>query len=61
MGMKLETGMYNDRFKFEADFRLMISNAKEYNATGSYPHKEATSLEEYFNKRMCTGCVDTLI
>lgn len=48
---KLESGKYKDRFDFEADFRLMISNAKTYNAAGSYAHGEAVALEAFFDKR----------
>ncbi|GLB35736.1 putative peptidase family M1 domain [Lyophyllum shimeji] len=51
MGAKLEAGMYKDRFAFEADFRLMISNAKLYNVAGSYVHNEAISLELFFEKQ----------
>jgi hypothetical protein len=51
MGAKLEAGMYKDRFSFEADFRLMVNNAKTYNLVGSYPHNEAIALETFFEKR----------
>jgi len=51
MGAKLEEGMYKDRFAFQADFRLMISNAKRYNTTGSFVHNEAIALEIFFEKR----------
>ena len=37
---KLEQGQYKDRFEFEADFRLMVSNAKTYNVVGSFVHSE---------------------
>ncbi len=50
-GAKLEEGMYKDRFAFEADFRLMIENAKTYNGSGSYVHNEAIVLETFFEKR----------
>lgn len=53
MGAKLEAGKYKDRFAFQADFRLMISNAKLYNAAGSYVHNEAIALEIFFEKRRC--------
>lgn len=52
MGAKLEEGMYKNRFAFEADFRLMISNAKQYNPGGTFAHAEAISLETFFEK--CT-------
>lgn len=51
MGAKLEQGKYKDRFEFEADFRLIISNAKQYNLPGSYVHSEALALESFFDKR----------
>ncbi|PFH52313.1 hypothetical protein AMATHDRAFT_140606 [Amanita thiersii Skay4041] len=51
MGAKLEEGMYKDRFTFQADFRLMISNAKLYNAPGTYVHNEAIALETFFEKQ----------
>jgi transcription initiation factor TFIID subunit 2 len=51
MRAKLEAGMYKDRAAFQADFRLIISNAKLYNAAGSYVHNEAISLEIFFEKR----------
>lgn len=51
MGAKLEAGMYKDRFAFEADFRLMVNNAKMYNLVGSYPHNEAIALETFFEKQ----------
>lgn len=51
MGAKLEEGMYKDRFAFQADFRLMINNAKIYNLAGSFVHNEAIALESFFDKR----------
>jgi transcription initiation factor TFIID subunit 2 len=51
IGAKLEAGMYKDRFAFEADFRLMVNNAKSYNLLGSYPHNEAIALGTFFEKR----------
>jgi transcription initiation factor TFIID subunit 2 len=51
MGAKLEEGMYKDRSAFVADLQLMISNAKKYNAAGSYVHNETIVLESYFEKR----------
>ena len=50
MSAKLEQGKYPDRFAFEADFKLMINNAKTYNMAGSFVHNEATALESFFNK-----------
>ncbi|KAM6498612.1 hypothetical protein JOM56_006560 [Amanita muscaria] len=50
-GAKLEEGMYKDRFAFQADFHLMIENAKAYNAPGSYAHNEAIALETFFEKQ----------
>lgn len=51
MGAKLEAGQYHDRFAFEADFRLMISNAKTYNVQGSYAYNEAVAMESFFDKQ----------
>ncbi|KAF8963874.1 hypothetical protein BDZ97DRAFT_1701052 [Flammula alnicola] len=51
MGAKLEEGMYKDRFAFQADFRLMINNAKTYNLVGSFVHNEAIALETFFEKQ----------
>ncbi|KAF9245714.1 hypothetical protein BU15DRAFT_85416 [Melanogaster broomeanus] len=50
IGAKLEEGHYKDRFAFEADFHLMIVNAKQYNGAGSYAHTEAIFLETFFEK-----------
>jgi hypothetical protein len=50
MTAKLEGGMYPDRDAFKRDFDLMISNAKLYNATGSFPHNEACTLQTAFEK-----------
>ncbi|KAI0691165.1 hypothetical protein C8T65DRAFT_699820 [Cerioporus squamosus] len=35
MGAKLKQGQYKNRFEFEADFKLMINNAKTYNMQGA--------------------------
>ncbi|TFK56505.1 hypothetical protein OE88DRAFT_1689584 [Heliocybe sulcata] len=51
MGAKLEAGQYHDRFAFEADFRLVINNAKTYNIAGSWPYKEAVTMESFFDKQ----------
>jgi transcription initiation factor TFIID subunit 2 len=51
IGAKLESGAYTDGSKFEADFHLMISNAKEYNANGSFVYNEAVALNSFFEKR----------
>jgi hypothetical protein len=51
MRAKLETGSYPDRFVFEADFRLMIRNAKSYNPVDSFVYKETLKLETYFEQR----------
>lgn len=55
MGAKVEAGMYKDRFAFEAEFRLMIANAKQYNPSGTYAHTEAIFLETFFEKREFNG------
>lgn len=57
MGAKLDEGMYKDRFAFEADFHLMIENAKTYNAPGSYVYNEANVLVTFFEKRECVFLV----
>jgi transcription initiation factor TFIID subunit 2 len=51
MGAKLEAGKYRDRFAFESDFRLTVSNCKLYNAPNTYPWNEAAVLENFFDKR----------
>ncbi|KAJ3571564.1 hypothetical protein NP233_g3673 [Leucocoprinus birnbaumii] len=51
MGAKLDAGMYKDRFGLQADFGLMVSNAKLYNTAGSYVHNEAIALETFFEKQ----------
>ena len=50
MTVKIAQGLYKNRFEFEADFRLMVNNAKQYNASGSYVHNEAIALETIFEK-----------
>ena len=50
MGVKLDQGMYKNRSEFEQDFRLMINNAKLYNAPRSFVYDEACRLESYFDK-----------
>ncbi|KAI6031377.1 hypothetical protein BKA83DRAFT_4199448 [Pisolithus microcarpus] len=50
MGAQLEEGMYKDRFAFEADFRLMVANAKQYSPHGTYAHTEAINFEIFFEK-----------
>lgn len=51
MGIKLSQGMYKDRFAFEADFRLMIRNAKTYNSPDTYVYNEGAALEQFFDTR----------
>ncbi|TFY68605.1 hypothetical protein EVJ58_g911 [Rhodofomes roseus] len=51
MNAKLESGKYKDRFAFEDDFRLVISNAKFYNPPGTYVYNEALALETFFDKQ----------
>lgn len=49
MGNKLEAGLYPDRFAFEADFALLIRNAKLYTPDPkAYVHKAADALEKAF-------------
>lgn len=52
MSVKLEAGQYSNRSQFENDFRLIISNAKQYNLPDSHVHKETVAFDAYFNKRM---------
>ncbi|KAG7099822.1 hypothetical protein E1B28_001631 [Marasmius oreades] len=51
LGAQLEAGKYKDRFAFEADFKLMIKNAKTYNVVGSHVHNEAINFETFFEKQ----------
>ena len=60
MNAKLESGKYKNRFQFEDDFRLVISNAKLYNAPGSYVHNEALALESFFDKRAYESALFTM-
>jgi transcription initiation factor TFIID subunit 2 len=47
---KLDTGQYTSRAEFEADFRLMISNAKQYTPNPKvFAHEQAVALEKFFN------------
>lgn len=50
MNAKLEAGMYNSLAQFEADFRLMIENAKVYNPAGAFAYNEALALDLFFQK-----------
>ncbi len=50
MNAKLEAGMYKERFGFEADFRLMIRNAKTYNLPGTFAYNETLAMESVFDK-----------
>lgn len=61
MGAKLEEGHYKDRLAFEADFRLMIGNAKRYNVAGSYAHTEAVSLEAFFEKCESSALIEVFV
>ena len=51
MSAKLEEGMYKDRNAFEADFRLMIRNAKTYNMPNTYAYNESLTIESFFDRR----------
>lgn len=52
MSAKLSNGMYTHRQAFHDDFRLIIKNAKTYNAAVDHMvHKDAIALETYFEKR----------
>ena len=56
MSAKLEAGMYKERFGFEADFRLMIRNAKTYNMPGTFAYSETLALESVFDRSMSPLC-----
>ncbi|KAG9119851.1 hypothetical protein FRC07_004918, partial [Ceratobasidium sp. 392] len=51
MKAKLDNKGYRDRAGFEADFKLMIQNAKTYNAPKSFVYGEALALEKAFIDR----------
>jgi transcription initiation factor TFIID subunit 2 len=51
MKAKLDNKIYKDRAEFESDFKLMIQNAKIYNAPLSFVFNEAIALEKAFNDR----------
>ncbi|KEP50373.1 transcription initiation factor TFIID subunit 2 [Rhizoctonia solani 123E] len=51
MKAKLDNKIYKDRAEFEADFKLMIKNAKTYNAPMTYVFNEAVALDKAFNDR----------
>ncbi|KAK7058614.1 hypothetical protein VNI00_002250 [Paramarasmius palmivorus] len=51
MGAKLEAGKYKDRFAFQADFKLVVNNARQYNMPGSHVHNEAIAIETFFEKQ----------
>ncbi|KAF8753693.1 Peptidase family M1 domain [Rhizoctonia solani] len=51
MKAKLDNKIYKDRAEFEEDFKLMIQNAKIYNAPLSFVFNEAIALEKAFNDR----------
>ena len=50
MDAKLKQGQYKNRFEFEADFTLMINNAKTYNMQESFAYNEAIALDAFFDK-----------
>jgi transcription initiation factor TFIID subunit 2 len=56
MSAKLEEGLYKDRFAFQADFKLMVANAKLYNMVDSFVHNEAIAMEIFFEKRKYLSC-----
>ncbi|KAI9462278.1 hypothetical protein BJY52DRAFT_1203123 [Lactarius psammicola] len=43
-------GCIKNAFAFEADFRLMIRNAKTYNMPGTFAYNETLALESVFDK-----------
>ena len=56
MSAKLEAGMYKERFGFEADFHLMIRNAKTYNMPGTFAYNDTLALESVFDKSNSHQC-----
>lgn len=50
MSAKLEQGKYKDRAEFEADLRLLIRNAKQYNMPKTAAYEDAMGLERAFDK-----------
>jgi len=61
MNAKLEAGMYKERFAFEADFRLMIRNAKTYNMPGTFAYNKTLALESVFDKSMSHSWPEMLL
>lgn len=57
MSARLEDGYYKDRHEFEADFKLMMENARTYNPAGSFVHNESLEFEKFFEKRMFASFV----
>ncbi|KAG8886099.1 hypothetical protein FRB98_001473 [Tulasnella sp. 332] len=51
MAAKLEAGAYPDRFAFEADFHLMINNAKLFNPPATSAHGHAIAMDDFFKKQ----------
>jgi transcription initiation factor TFIID subunit 2 len=49
MSAKLDQGKYKDKSAFEQDFRLLISNAKQYNMPKSAAYEDALELEKAFD------------
>lgn len=51
MRSKLDAGSYTSRDQFEADFRQMVKNAKEYTPNPEiFAHQQAVGLETFFNQ-----------
>lgn len=51
MSHKLNAGMYEDRFAFRNDFKLMIANCYLYNGTESLAGKLGQTFDIYFDKQ----------
>jgi transcription initiation factor TFIID subunit 2 len=49
MAAKLESGKYKNKSDVEADFRLMVRNARTYNLPESLVYNKANLLESYFD------------
>lgn len=44
---KLQNNLYNEREQFIKDFKLIISNCKEYNQPDTQYYKNAEIMDEY--------------
>ena len=56
---KINSKEYKSQDEFEADFMLIVQNAKEYNVEGSDIYNEVEQLEEYFFKLLGKAPAET--